>query len=318
MSAERYQELLSELIDGDLSASQTEELTELLGNDPRRLEEARSELAFADLLEQSLNPERSFSAFLDGLETRVRAEKTSEEFIAELLPKLKEVDDLAADSKIIKFPGYRKAAWSTGIAAAAAIVVGIFVIPDAFQPSDSSNKVAESGEALEWESNDSDKPESTLAANPSHKLPVLDGQNALNTEGKVVIGSGDVGPLVVVEKETSLQPGQQITMDQTPGMGGSREVASDGMSSYLIQLDSDETKKDSTEFVVRSITFDEPIEGLTVQGLEMADKIEIDEDGRTLQLKLKTGERTGFGQMRVFVREDPDKPKGTVGSQDEE
>ncbi|MEM1296570.1 MAG: hypothetical protein AAGH89_14480 [Verrucomicrobiota bacterium] len=317
MSAERYQELLSEMIDGDLSASQTEELSELLSQDPVRICEARSKLELVDLLEQNLNPERSFPAFLNGLETRVRAQETSEEFIAELLPKLKAADENAKSAKVIAFPAGRMVAWSAGIAAAAAIVVAFYVLPDAFQGKDSDGSIA-IGDGVEWEANDPDKPESTLAANPSLKLPVLDGQNDLNASGKVVIGSGDVGPLVVVEKETSLEPGQQITMDQTPGEGGSREVASDGMRSYLIQLDTDSSEPDSTEFVVRSITFDEPIEGLTVQGLEMADKIEIDEDGRTLQLKLKTGERTGFGQMRVFVREDPDEPKGTVGAQDEE
>tara|TARA_R110002096_G_scaffold159011_4_gene324609 strand:+ start:14976 stop:15929 length:954 start_codon:yes stop_codon:yes gene_type:complete len=317
MSAERYQELLSELVDGDLSPSQTDEFAELLTQDPVRVQKAKSELAFVDLLEQSLNPERSFSAFLDGLETRVRAQETSEEFIAELIPKLKEADDKINGSKIITFPGSRKIAWSAGIAAAAAIIVAVYVAPDFFNSSE-SNQPLVATDAMEWESGDSERPESTLAANPTHKLPMLDGQSATNNYGSVVIGSSEPGPTVVVEKETSLEPGQQITMDQTPGEGGAREVPSDGMRSYLIQLDGDESEQDSNEFVVRSITFDDPIEGLTVQGLEMADKIEIDKDGHTLQLKLKTGERTGFGQMRVFVREDPDKPKGTVGSQDQD
>ena len=127
-----FDNLLSQLVDGDLSPERHAEFAALLQANPERAESTRSELVFTDLLEQSLRPERTFNAFLDGLEERVMAERTADEFIAQLLPKLKAVDDRrekeAAAGKIIHFPNLRlRPAWA-GLAAAAALA-GLMVIP---------------------------------------------------------------------------------------------------------------------------------------------------------------------------------------------
>jgi len=129
MNAERYQELHSGYLDGDLSPAEMEEFALLLKEDPARAEALRDDLRFVDLVEQSVQPERSFQAFLDGLETRVKAEETADVFMAELVSRLKEVDDRqAAEKKIVMFPATRRqrvALWGTAAAAAIAIIAAV-------------------------------------------------------------------------------------------------------------------------------------------------------------------------------------------------
>ncbi len=306
MSVERYQQLLSEFVDGQMSPEEYQEFAEILRTDQQRVAEAQRELEFVDLLEQSLNEERSFPAFLNGLETRVRAEETCEEFIAELLPKLKEVDD----QKIVPFPSRQPLQWAMGLAAAAAVVAaGVFLLPklrtqSEFQPSPI---------AVEWEANSDDEQMSTLTATGSGKVALLDGSS--QQEGPVRIAQPGDMPIMFVAEETNLTPGQSVTMERVPGESGSREVSSDGIRSYLIELDAGEAQPDSGDFVVGTITFPEEILGLNEESLELADKIEFNADGRSLELKIKTGDRMKLGKMRVFVREDPDQPKGTAGTQ---
>ncbi len=311
MSAERYQDLLNGYIDGDLTPGEHDELARLLNQDQSRIATMQRDLHFADLLEQNLNPERSFPAFLDGLETRVRAEQTGEEFIAELLPKLKEVDQRQAGRKIVAFPQPRKARWvAAGMAAAAAVIASALILPK-FLNLDGAG----SGDpvAIEWEpSQPADQVAGSLTATGDGKLPVLDGETV--PEGPVVIGR----KLVVVTEESDLRPGQSITVDRVPGESGSRKVASDGIRSYLIQFDATKADGREGEYIEGSIDFGGEVVGIADENLEPVDKIEFDGDGRTLQLKFKTGERTKLGQMRVFVREDPDKPKGTAGTQPDE
>lgn len=92
MTEERFNELLGAWIDGEISPADAELMEACLREDPARVEQMRSELHFADLLEQQLRPCRSYHAFVNGLETRIEAEKNGEEFIRELIPKLREVD----------------------------------------------------------------------------------------------------------------------------------------------------------------------------------------------------------------------------------
>lgn len=129
MNAERYQDLHSGYLDGDLSPAEMEEFALLLKEDPARAEALRDDLQFVDILEQSVQPERSFTAFLDGLETRVRAEETADTFMAELVTRLKEVDDRqAGEKKILLFPATRRhhvALWGTAAAAAVAMIAAL-------------------------------------------------------------------------------------------------------------------------------------------------------------------------------------------------
>jgi len=65
------------------------------------------------------------AAFLNGLETRFHAEATADEFLEDLLPRLREVDQREA-AKIVRFP----VGWAIGLsAAAAAAVAALFASP---------------------------------------------------------------------------------------------------------------------------------------------------------------------------------------------
>lgn len=123
--------LLSEFLDGELSEEQLDAFATRLQENPELIESVRRELEFIDLIEQSTAPERSFQAFINGLETRVHAEETAGEFIAELLPKLKAIDEREADRKIVPFPfplPFARRSWA-GVAAAAAAVAALIAIP---------------------------------------------------------------------------------------------------------------------------------------------------------------------------------------------
>ncbi|MEM7014588.1 MAG: hypothetical protein AAF585_24265 [Verrucomicrobiota bacterium] len=163
-----FDNLLSQLIDGDLPPERYAEFAEWLQASPERAEATRAELEFADLLEQSLKPERQFPAFLDGLEERVRAERTADEFIATLLPKLKAVDERKAkkatiaaaaeeSGKVVPFPFYRRAVASL---AAAAALGGLMAIPLLFTHKAEAMAMVgmtenavweETSEPIEWE-----------------------------------------------------------------------------------------------------------------------------------------------------------------------
>lgn len=148
MSEEQFQELLTKWVEGDVSPEDGRLLEECLREDPSRQARMREELRFADLLEQQLCPWRSYDAFVNGLETRTQAEQNGDEFIRELIPKLREVDRRqAVERKVVNMPGaqrtrperVRHARWmwftvGGGLAAAAGIVWLVAVVsPDRLQ-----------------------------------------------------------------------------------------------------------------------------------------------------------------------------------------
>jgi len=120
---DHFAELSTAFIEGDLDATSAARLEELLRENPERTQAFRENLDFADRLEQSLMPNRSVPAFLNGLETRFHAEATADEFLEDLLPRLREVDQRQA-SKIIRFP----VRWALGLSAAAAVAVAALVV----------------------------------------------------------------------------------------------------------------------------------------------------------------------------------------------
>ena len=180
MSTDRFEILLSDYLDGTLHSESEAEFTALLRENPDFAIRTRHELELVDLIEQSLKPNRSFNAFLDGLETRVRAEETADQFLADLLPKLKEVDEREAnieqnepeEGKIVHFP-QQKVAWTVGLSAAAAIAV-LFTIPLLLNPpssqpiaklafSEESTPVFEEGpETIEFRDGDDLRPGSPV------------------------------------------------------------------------------------------------------------------------------------------------------------
>lgn len=136
MSEERFHELLEKWVEGEISGEDSQSLEVALRAEPARVAQMREELRFADLLEQQLCPHRSYEAFVNGMETRLHAEQTGDEFIRELIPKLREVDRRRESSmpEVVPFqkapaakPSVRSAWWiwpsmAGGLAAAAALV----------------------------------------------------------------------------------------------------------------------------------------------------------------------------------------------------
>lgn len=92
MTEEEFNGLLGKWIDGEISVEEAQRLEIALQEEPGRRQRMKEELWFADVLEQQLCPWRSFDSFVNGLETRLHAEETGDEFIRELIPKLREVD----------------------------------------------------------------------------------------------------------------------------------------------------------------------------------------------------------------------------------
>ncbi len=140
-------DLFGAFVDGELDAQKTARLEALLRSHPDQAEILREELAFADLCGQVLAPHRSFQAFLDGLETRFHAEATADEFLADLLPRLREVDRKQT-KRIVRFP----VAWATGLAAAAALAVTGAVLFQGTRPGPDSSiaKLAQTSPDIVW------------------------------------------------------------------------------------------------------------------------------------------------------------------------
>jgi hypothetical protein len=123
---ESYEDLANAMIEGDLTPEAAARLEQWLREDPNRPEMLRAELDFADRFEQALIPNRSVPAFLNGLETRFHAEATADEFLQDLLPRLREIDAREAKTKIVPFPAQR--AWIIGLSSAAAVAIAFFLV----------------------------------------------------------------------------------------------------------------------------------------------------------------------------------------------
>lgn len=78
MNLERYRELLDRLLDGELSAADTEELNAILRAHPELRQQARAELALWDGFAQRVAPERSGEAFVEAWKTRADTEEAAE------------------------------------------------------------------------------------------------------------------------------------------------------------------------------------------------------------------------------------------------
>jgi len=89
MTRERYQELLQNLLDKELSPSEAIELTEGLRQHPEWLADLRQHLALWDVWSQQVAPERSAESFIAGWQTRVRAEAGAEQFSKSVLDRVR-------------------------------------------------------------------------------------------------------------------------------------------------------------------------------------------------------------------------------------
>ncbi|MBO35577.1 MAG: hypothetical protein CMO64_05240 [Verrucomicrobiales bacterium] len=86
---ERFEELLGQLLDGDISNAQLDELSALAAT-PGKLEEIRRQLAMADQLSQSEDQRRTAEVFLAGLSTRMDATAEPDEFVEQVMESVTE------------------------------------------------------------------------------------------------------------------------------------------------------------------------------------------------------------------------------------
>ncbi|HUT10092.1 MAG TPA: LamG-like jellyroll fold domain-containing protein [Thermoguttaceae bacterium] len=85
MSQSRFEELLSLLLDDDVSAEQMDELTQLVSADEELLTQLRQHLLMSDRLSQYEDDLRSDDRFMDAVQVRVRAAEDSSRFVAQVV-----------------------------------------------------------------------------------------------------------------------------------------------------------------------------------------------------------------------------------------
>jgi hypothetical protein len=159
---ESTEDLIIGFIEGDLDEAGCQRLADWLAEDPTNAQRLGTGLQLADLLEQTLIPHRRLPAFLNGLETRFHAEATADEFLKDLLPRLREVEQRQAQAgtpaspspgKIIRMPLPWRTATSIAAAAAAvtvAALLGFARRPEAGAPSLGVAKLAQTSSDIVW------------------------------------------------------------------------------------------------------------------------------------------------------------------------
>ncbi|ACB76439.1 hypothetical protein [Opitutus terrae] len=94
MTPDRFEELVQQLLDGELPTSGGAELAAELQTRPERRRELRQHLVLWELWAQQQAPERSADAFVAGWTTRLRAERQGERFVAEVEQRIRADADL--------------------------------------------------------------------------------------------------------------------------------------------------------------------------------------------------------------------------------
>ena len=85
MTQDRFEELLGQLLDDDMSAGQFDELVEIAAADPRRMQRLREHLTFSDRLSQYEDELRDEKRFLSALEVRAAAAEDSDDFVTQVM-----------------------------------------------------------------------------------------------------------------------------------------------------------------------------------------------------------------------------------------
>lgn len=84
MTTDRYESLLAELFDGELTPAESDDLAAALRANEAYRRELRQHLVIWELWSQQHTAERSAEAFLAACRTRLTAERNSDRFVAEL------------------------------------------------------------------------------------------------------------------------------------------------------------------------------------------------------------------------------------------
>lgn len=134
MAMDRFEELLSLLIDDDISAEQLDELVELCRADSTKLDELRQHLSLSDRLSQYETELRSEQHFMDALELRARAASENDDFVSHVVAAARGGE--AVGRALLPVPSLERPGksarptmlWTSWLIAAAALVALIAVL----------------------------------------------------------------------------------------------------------------------------------------------------------------------------------------------
>ncbi|MEO1529272.1 MAG: LamG-like jellyroll fold domain-containing protein [Planctomycetota bacterium] len=96
MPQDRFDELLSLLLDEQIGPAELDELVEIASGDPHRLRLLREHLAISDRLSQYAEEMRSEDRFMASLESRSRAAEDADSFLSRVLASVRESESGAA------------------------------------------------------------------------------------------------------------------------------------------------------------------------------------------------------------------------------
>ena len=85
MAQNRFEELLSLLLDDDVTAEQLDELTRMVSEDDALLTQLRQHLLMSDRLSQFEDELRSGDRFIDAVQFRIHAAEDSNRFVARVV-----------------------------------------------------------------------------------------------------------------------------------------------------------------------------------------------------------------------------------------
>ena len=126
MAMERFDELLSLLIDGAVSPAETDELVEICRGDSSKLEKLRHHLDLSDRLSQYDSERRSEQRFMDTLELLASAEDDGDDFVARVLKSASNAPETRASPRN---RGRLSAGWIVAVVAILACA-GILIMQD--------------------------------------------------------------------------------------------------------------------------------------------------------------------------------------------
>ena len=143
MSQGRFEELLSLLLDDDVSAEQMDELTQIVSADEELLTQLRQHLLMSDRLSQYEDGLRSDDRFMDAVQVRIHAVEDSSQFVARVVASAQE----EASGQSRPASSTRKRGWHSArglagwITAAIALVVlaGVVIQRNAERGTDAPN-----------------------------------------------------------------------------------------------------------------------------------------------------------------------------------
>lgn len=90
MTQDRFEELLGQLLDDDMSREQLDELVEIVTADPFKLQRLREHLTFSDRLSQYEDEMRDEQRFLSALQVRAAAAEDTEDFVSQVVASVKD------------------------------------------------------------------------------------------------------------------------------------------------------------------------------------------------------------------------------------